>query len=130
MSDMCLFNFSNPGSILKKLLHTGNCLKVFLFDVFIFLFTLIVPKYITLPFSNISVFQIVRLCNFIYSPFNHIYCSPRFLNIRLQSFCCPNDLCKVTWRRCLCIFCLMLYFCQISVALSIEHVGFFFAREL
>lgn len=88
---MCPFHFSNPGSVLKKLLHTGNCLKVFLSDVFVFLFTLIVLKHITLQFCDIGVFEIVRLCNFIYSSFNHRYCSPGFFNIcLLQSFCCSN----------------------------------------
>lgn len=63
MPDTCLFHCSHPGSILKKLLHTGNSLKVFLFgDVFLSLFTVILMKRITTIF-HVSVFQIARLCN-------------------------------------------------------------------
>lgn len=76
---MCLFPSSHPGSILKKLLHTGNSLKVFLWDdAFIVLFTWIPMRCITVQFSIIGGFQLAGLRNVTYTPFNHKfdYCNP------------------------------------------------------
>ena len=115
--DTCLFNFSNPGSILKKLLHTGNSLKVFLFDdVFVFLFTLILTKRITLQFS-ISVF--FRLLGFVILLIhlliiNVIIVNLDYFSICLQSFWCSNDLCNVTWKRYQYVLLNILFFSDLS----------------